>query len=276
MGVTSRRHTWAISTRFIRNPKGKKLMWKRLPSWKDNKLPAFYWTRRVINVLHRSLSWARSIQSIPPHPNSLRSILILSYYLRLGFTGSLFLSGFPGKILYAFLYSPFVLHALPCQLRWLDHCNYTWRRIQVVKLLVMQFAPNYYHFIHLRSKYSPQHPVLKYPQSTFLCERLSFTPIQSYRQNYSFVYFNFTMVTMKNLIFWDTTQCSLTEVYRRFGKSVLSSYEDSKSKRRFCLLYSLFDTEGASLLSSEMWVSYYPTSCRHFPEDYTLQCLNLY
>jgi hypothetical protein len=42
--------------------------------------PAFYWTRRFITVfttvLHWSLSWATSIQSIQAHPISLRSILI--------------------------------------------------------------------------------------------------------------------------------------------------------------------------------------------------------
>jgi hypothetical protein len=42
-------------------------------------LPAIYGTRRFITVftraLHWSLSWAKSIQSIPFHPISLRSIL---------------------------------------------------------------------------------------------------------------------------------------------------------------------------------------------------------
>jgi hypothetical protein len=32
----------------------------------------------------------------------------------------------------------------------------------------MQFSPTSYDFIPLRSKYSPQHPVLKHPQSMFL------------------------------------------------------------------------------------------------------------
>jgi hypothetical protein len=44
--------------------------------------PTFYWTRRFIAVftgaLHWPLSWARSVQSIPSHPISLRTILILS------------------------------------------------------------------------------------------------------------------------------------------------------------------------------------------------------
>jgi hypothetical protein len=37
-----------------------------------------------------------------------------------------------------------------------------------MKLLIMQFSPTSCHFIPLRSKYSPQHSVLKHPQSMFL------------------------------------------------------------------------------------------------------------
>jgi hypothetical protein len=56
---------------------------EKLPIVQSLKLfPAFYKTRRFITVftraLHWSLSWARSIQSIPSHPISLSSILILS------------------------------------------------------------------------------------------------------------------------------------------------------------------------------------------------------
>jgi hypothetical protein len=36
-----------------------------------------------------------------------------------------------------------------------------------MKLLIMQFSPTSCHFIPLWSKYSPQHPVFKHPQSTF-------------------------------------------------------------------------------------------------------------
>jgi hypothetical protein len=54
---------------------------------------------------------------------------------------------------------------MPCPSHppWLDHSNYTWRTIQVMKLLIMQFSPTTYHFIPLRLKYSPQHPVLRHP-----------------------------------------------------------------------------------------------------------------
>jgi hypothetical protein len=52
-------------------------------------------------------------QSNPYHPISLISILILSTYLRLGLPSGPFPSGFPINILYTFIFSPFVLHALP-------------------------------------------------------------------------------------------------------------------------------------------------------------------
>jgi hypothetical protein len=62
-------------------------------------IPTFYGTRRFITVftraIHWSLSWARWIKSIPPHPTSLRSILLLSSHLRLGLPSGLFPSGFP-------------------------------------------------------------------------------------------------------------------------------------------------------------------------------------
>jgi hypothetical protein len=38
--------------------------------------------------------------------------------------------------------SPFVLHALPSHPLWLDHSNYVWRGVQVMKLLIMQFSPS--------------------------------------------------------------------------------------------------------------------------------------
>ena len=49
------------------------------------KFPAFYGNRRFItaftSALHLSLFWARSIQSMLPHPTSWRSVLILSSHL---------------------------------------------------------------------------------------------------------------------------------------------------------------------------------------------------
>jgi hypothetical protein len=65
------------------------------------KFYSFYGTQKFITVLtsacHLSLSWASSIQFIPPHPTSWRSILILFSYLCLGLPSDLFPSGFLTK-----------------------------------------------------------------------------------------------------------------------------------------------------------------------------------
>jgi hypothetical protein len=52
---------------------------------------------------------------------------------------------------------------IPCSSHppWLDHSNYTWRRIHIMKLLIMQFSRTSRHFTYLRSKYSPQHVLIK-------------------------------------------------------------------------------------------------------------------
>ena len=58
-------------------------------------------------------------------------------------------------------------------------------------LSIIYFSPLTRYLVPLRPKYSPQHPILKHLQLTFLlkCERPYFTPIHN-RQNYSSVYNN--------------------------------------------------------------------------------------
>ena len=74
-----------------------------------NKFPAFYGTQRFITAFtsayHLSLSSVTSIRSMPLHPTSWRSILILSSHLSLGLPNGLFPSGFPTKSLYTTLLS---------------------------------------------------------------------------------------------------------------------------------------------------------------------------
>jgi hypothetical protein len=47
-------------------------------------------------------------------------------------------------------YMPFSSHLL-----WLHHSNYIWRRVQVMKLLIMKLSAASWHFISPRSKCSP-------------------------------------------------------------------------------------------------------------------------
>jgi hypothetical protein len=64
--------------------------------------------------------------------------------------------------------SPFVLYARPSHPPRLDYSNYTLRRVQITKLLIMQFSSFSRHLIPLQSKYPPQHLVIKHPKSMFL------------------------------------------------------------------------------------------------------------
>jgi hypothetical protein len=75
----------------------------------------------------------------------------------------------------------------------LANSNYTWWRAQITQLLVMQFYPSGRHFIPLRSKYSPQHNVLK---TISLCSSLNvrgqvWYPYKTNQKNYSLVFSNF-------------------------------------------------------------------------------------
>jgi hypothetical protein len=71
-------------------------------------IPPFYGTRRFITVF-TILSKINPIHTIPSHPISSRSILILFTHLHLGLPSGLFLSGFPTNTLYAYLFAP--IHA---------------------------------------------------------------------------------------------------------------------------------------------------------------------
>jgi hypothetical protein len=103
------------------------------------KFPTYYRTRRFITAFtsarHVPLSWASSIQSMPPHPTSWRSILILSSHLRLGLPSGFFPSGFLTKTLYTPLLSPHTCYMTrPFNSRY-DHPKNTALGTQVIQRL---------------------------------------------------------------------------------------------------------------------------------------------
>ena len=97
-------------TTYLLTPQSTVLLKKLTGSQLVQKFPAFYGTRRSITTFtsasHPSLSWARSIQSMPPHPTSWRPILILSSQLRLNLPSGLVPLDFSTKTLYTPLLSP--------------------------------------------------------------------------------------------------------------------------------------------------------------------------
>ena len=102
-------------------------------------------------------------------------------------------SGFPTITLYMPLLSP-ISATFPACLILLDFVTLIifseqYRSLSSSLCTFLQFC----YLVPLSPIYSPQHPILKHPQPTFLpqCERPRFTPIQNNRQNYSAIYLNF-------------------------------------------------------------------------------------
>jgi len=146
---------------------------KQTPSWVANRFSAsqevttFYGTRRFITAFtsgrHLSLTWASSIHSVPPHLISWRSIVIVSSHIRLCLSSGLFPSVFPTIIL-DHLSSPLIRATCPAHLIILDLII---RKIfdeqyRSLSSSLCSFLHSPCHLVPLRSKCSPEHPILKH------------------------------------------------------------------------------------------------------------------
>jgi len=125
-----------------------------------------------------------------PHHTSWRSILILSSHLRLGLPNGLFPSGFSSKTLYTPLLSP-ISATCPAYLILLDLITGTifGEQYRSLSTSLCSFLHSSGYLVPLRPKCSPQHPILKHPQPTFLPQwkRPGFAPIRNNRKNHSLV-----------------------------------------------------------------------------------------
>ena len=128
------------------------------------------WSR----VLLENLTGPAASQEIPRifgtqrFITSWRSILILSSHLCLGLPNGLFPSGFPTRTLCTPLPSP-ICGTCPAHLILLDFTTRTifGKEYRSLSSSLCNFLHSRY-LIPLRPKYSPQHPILKHPQPTFL------------------------------------------------------------------------------------------------------------
>ena len=168
---------------------------KRL--WSSSQAAA-RWERRVVTKIQAS-----HIHTCPPPVAILSHIGLIhnptSHYLKIHlniiipltpWSSKFSLSPrFPTKTLYNLLSCPqYALHDTPPHCRFYRPNSIGW--LQIIKLLITWFSPLPCNLVRLTPRYSPQHPILKHPQPTFLpkCKRPSYTPIQNNRQNHKSIY----------------------------------------------------------------------------------------
>ena len=137
------------------------------PSWEansystSNKILCIFWTSKIHYRVHNSLPLDPTLSQINPVnalPTHIRDILIISYYLGLGFPSGLLPSGFPTKTLCIFVL-PHTCHMpRPWYPHWFYEPNCIWWGVQTIKLTIMHFSPAICYRHPLSTKYLPQHP----------------------------------------------------------------------------------------------------------------------
>jgi hypothetical protein len=137
--------------------------WEAINSAATQELPSILWNLKVHYCVHKSpplvsiLSQIDSVHTTPSYLSKIHFSIWPPTYI-LVFLVVSYLLAFPPVSYMHSSFPPLVLHALP--IHSFDHSIYIWRRVQIMKLFIMHFSPTSCHLTPLRSKYSPQHPVL--------------------------------------------------------------------------------------------------------------------
>ena len=133
-------------------------------SWEANSLSASqeithipWFATTSTRAFQLPLSQAGTIQSVPPHPISLRSILLLysHWHLPLRFLHQ-------NPVCTSLCQMWHIPH--PSHSSWFPHSNNNWWGVQIMKLLTLQFPP--IPSSSLKPKYLPQHCILRQLQPT--------------------------------------------------------------------------------------------------------------
>ena len=132
------------------------------PPWEANlfsasqDIPRILWNLKVHYCSHKCPPLVPILSQLDPvhtsHPTSWRSILILSFHLRLGLPSGFLPSGFRTKNLYTPL--PYMPH--PSHFSRFYHRNSIGWGVQIIKLLIMKLSPLPCHLVPPMPKYSPQ------------------------------------------------------------------------------------------------------------------------
>jgi hypothetical protein len=118
-----------------------------------------------------------------------------------------------------------------------DHSNYTWRRVQITKLLVMQFSPHFRHLMQQRQTPLPQSFRLSYLYPTFLM------PF-SLRFERCFCKLKYSVSTQNIDEIWNVESCAI------FAQKGLYKLANTHPALFYCIIYQ-FETRLQYILHVE-------------------------
>jgi len=153
------------------------ILMEQCSSWETNNCCAnegithLLWNQKVHHCVHKSPPMAPTLSQMTPVHNfsslfsKIHSSITLPSMPKSSKWSLPFTFSDQNFVCTSHLCSEWSMHC-PYHSLWFDHPNNIWRSTQVMELFIMQFYPSPTSSF-LRPKYSPQHPVLRHPQSVF-------------------------------------------------------------------------------------------------------------